>query len=166
MELTTLEHFSKLFNELKNSQVMKDELIDAELEKLEGGDEVDVATNNRDRDLLIKLKGRQSFFLRKVDHALDRIDKGTFGECFECGDNISMDRLYARPTATHCITCKEDQERGESHMLYEKKSHTLGKEILNDAIKSVPMESNEINGEKVLKFNREKINLGLQNQIN
>lgn len=165
MEQQTLEHFSKLFNELKNSQVMKDDLLNAELAKLEGGDEVDVATNNRDRDLLLKLKGRQTFFLRKVDSALDRIDSGTFGECFECGDDIGMDRLYARPTATHCIACKEDQERGENHMLYEKKSHTRGKEILNDAIKEIPMESNEINGEKILKFNREKINLGLHNQI-
>lgn len=165
MEQQTLNHFTKLFNELKNSQVMKDDLLDLELAKLEGGDEVDEATVNRDRDLLLKLQGRQRFFLRKVDTALDRIDNGCFGECTECGDDISLERLYARPTATHCITCKEEQERGENHMSYEKKSHTLGKEINNAAIKEIPMESNEINGEKVLKFNREKINLGLQNQI-
>lgn len=165
MEQQTLEHFSKLFNELKNSQVMKDDLLEIELAKLEGGDDIDQATNNRDRDLLLKLQGRQTFFLRKVDSALDRIGTGSFGECFDCGDNIDLNRLYARPTATHCIACKEDQERGESHMTYEKKSHTLGKGIVNDGIKEIPMESNEINGEKVLKFNREKINLGLQNQI-
>lgn len=166
MEQATLNHFTKLFTELKNSQVMKDDLLNIELARLEGGDEADEATNNRDRDLLLKLKGRQTFFLRKVDAALDRIEGGCFGECAECGDDISLKRLYARPTATQCITCKEDQERGENHISYEKKSHTLGKEIVNSAVKEIPMESNEINGEKVLKFNREKINLGLQNQIN
>lgn len=165
MEQQTLNHFTKLFNELKNSQVMKDDLLNIELAKLEGGDDVDIATNNRDRDLLLKLQGRQSFFLRKVDSAVNRIESGCFGECTECGDGITLERLYARPTATHCIACKEDQERGENHLLYEKKSHTLGKEINNSGIKEIPMESNEINGEKVLKFNREKINLGLHNQI-
>lgn len=166
MEQQTLEHFTKLFTELKNSQVMKDDLLNAELAKLEGGDEIDEATNNRDRDLLLKLKGRQTFFLKKVDSALTRIKEGTFGECADCGDDISLERLYARPTATLCISCKEEQERGESHLLYEKKSHTRGKEIVNDALKEIPIENNEINGEKILKFNREKINLGLQNQIN
>jgi DnaK suppressor protein len=165
MEKQTLDHFTKLFNELKNSQVMREDLLDQELQKLEGGDEVDIATNNRDRDLLLKLKGRQNFFLKKVDGALNRITEGSFGECFDCGDDIAADRLYARPTATHCIACKEAQERGESHLLYEKKSHTRGQGIDNSAIKEIPIENNEINGEKVLKFNREKINLGIQNQI-
>ncbi|MFT6604305.1 MAG: DnaK suppressor protein, partial [Bacteriovoracaceae bacterium] len=67
MENQTLEHFTKLFTELKNSQVMREDLLDLELQKLEGGDDVDIATNNRDRDLLLKLKGRQNFFLKKVD---------------------------------------------------------------------------------------------------
>lgn len=165
MEQQTLNHFSKLFTELKNSQVMKDELIEIELAKTERGDEVDQATSNRDRELLLKLKGRQTFFLKKVDAAVERIKVGNFGECSECDNDILLDRLYARPTATHCISCKEDQERGEGHILYEKKSHTRGQEILNDKIKEIPMENNEINGEKILKFNREKINLGLQNQI-
>ena len=44
---------------------------------------------------------------------LKKIDEGTFGICEECGEEISVKRLEARPETTLCIRCKEDQERME-----------------------------------------------------
>ena len=49
----------------------------------------------------------------KVQKALSKIDDGSFGVCEECGASISPKRLDARPEATLCIRCKEDQERVE-----------------------------------------------------
>jgi thiamine pyrophosphokinase len=49
----------------------------------------------------------------RIDHALAKIDEGTFGICEECEEPISMKRLEARPETTLCIRCKEDQERIE-----------------------------------------------------
>ena len=38
-------------------------------------------------------------------HALERVEEGSYGECVQCGDDISEQRLEARPEATLCITC-------------------------------------------------------------
>ena len=91
------------------------------------GDDVEKSSIEQEKTLDLKLRGRKALYLRKVEKALDRIKDGTFGECHECGDEIGEERLMARPTATMCINCKEEQEGKESHILYEKKSHTSGK---------------------------------------
>ncbi|OUR97014.1 hypothetical protein A9Q84_11820 [Halobacteriovorax marinus] len=132
MDSKTLDQFKNLFIEIKRNSAL--ETLGREMDEtlsLAAGDEIDLSTRDRENQLIRKLQGRQSFYLKKVDHALEKIAKGTFGECIDCGADISESRLMARPTATLCICCKEDQERGEGHLLYEKKSHTHGKEILN-----------------------------------
>ena len=40
-----------------------------------------------------------------VKRALERINKGTYGECVQCGEQISPARLQARPEAALCIDC-------------------------------------------------------------
>lgn len=37
--------------------------------------------------------------------ALRRWDEGTYGTCVRCGEPVGAERLAARPTAQHCITC-------------------------------------------------------------
>jgi DnaK suppressor protein len=161
MDQNTLENFKNLFQGLKKHHLMGEKALEA-LEESNKGDEVDLALEDRDRQLALKLQGRDNFFFRKVDAALERINDGTFGACLECSDDIGLDRLLARPTAHLCINCKEDQERVEEHVLYDKKSHTHGKELNSGNVVNLPMNSNEITQEKVLKFNRERINIGLK----
>ena len=45
--------------------------------------------------------------LRDVDAALERIDKGTYGKCESCGDEIPPERMDARPVASLCLRCKQ-----------------------------------------------------------
>ncbi|MCB9061036.1 MAG: TraR/DksA family transcriptional regulator [Halobacteriovoraceae bacterium] len=92
------------------------EELEAQLSIKQSGDEMDLLQANQDNVLILNLKGRDQRFLTKIHHALDKIDAGVFGECEECGDEISMDRLKARPTAQLCILCKEELERVESHI--------------------------------------------------
>ncbi|TMQ30556.1 MAG: hypothetical protein E6K70_23985 [Planctomycetota bacterium] len=40
--------------------------------------------------------------LREIDHALERIEQGTFGRCGECGQEISRQRLDAVPYSRYC----------------------------------------------------------------
>ncbi len=47
--------------------------------------------------------------LKKVEHALDKIEKGTYGLCDICGQPISQERLEALPYANLCIKCKASQ---------------------------------------------------------
>jgi RNA polymerase-binding protein DksA len=42
--------------------------------------------------------------------ALERMEEGTYGQCVECGDEISVSRLKALPYALKCIQCAEEAE--------------------------------------------------------
>ncbi|MBI4512295.1 MAG: TraR/DksA C4-type zinc finger protein [Deltaproteobacteria bacterium] len=76
-------------------------------------DEMDLASSEYLQSFQFRLRGREKTLLKKIDHALAKIDAGTFGVCEECEDPISTKRLEARPETTLCIRCKEDQERNE-----------------------------------------------------
>lgn len=43
--------------------------------------------------------------LDDIDAALVRLERGTYGTCISCGNEIALGRLQARPQAPHCITC-------------------------------------------------------------
>ncbi|MEI8348248.1 MAG: TraR/DksA C4-type zinc finger protein [Pseudomonadota bacterium] len=111
------------------------DLDDVAVPQKDKGDEVDESNSERDNLLSFKLRGREDFLLKKIKAALQRIKEGSFGLCDECGEQIESSRLEARPTATSCLHCKEEQERAEGHIPYERKSHTLGKGlILSNAV--------------------------------
>jgi DnaK suppressor protein len=76
-------------------------------------DEMDLASSEYLQSFTFRLRGREKSFLDKINKALIKIDEGSFGVCEECGEEISMKRLEARPETTLCIRCKEDQERVE-----------------------------------------------------
>jgi RNA polymerase-binding transcription factor DksA len=42
--------------------------------------------------------------LDEVEHALTKLDEGTYGKCEECGEDIAAARLEAMPAARYCIT--------------------------------------------------------------
>ena len=48
--------------------------------------------------------------LMAIGSALERINDGGYGECFECGEIIHPGRLAANPIATLCIVCAEALE--------------------------------------------------------
>lgn len=48
--------------------------------------------------------------LGEIRGALDRIEKGTYGTCQRCGNEIPPERLEARPYASLCMTCKQQSE--------------------------------------------------------
>jgi RNA polymerase-binding transcription factor len=51
--------------------------------------------------------------LHKIEEALARLEEGTYGNCFECGDEISERRLRALPFAVRCKDCEEAREIAE-----------------------------------------------------
>jgi DnaK suppressor protein len=76
-------------------------------------DEMDLASSEYLQSFTFRLRGRERMLLDKIQKALMRLEEGSFGECEECGDKISIKRLEARPETTLCIRCKEEQERVE-----------------------------------------------------
>ena len=96
---------------LKNAKRTLNE--DMTLDQDDLPDEMDLASSEYLQSFTFRLRGREKTFLKKIDHALAKIDEGTFGICEECEEPISVKRLEARPETTLCIRCKEDQERME-----------------------------------------------------
>jgi len=75
------------------------------------GDSIDLATEERDRELYQLLGERDRQKLEHIRQALERIEDDTYGSCEECGDAIAKKRLMAMPFAELCVTCKNEQER-------------------------------------------------------
>ena len=64
-------------------------------------------------DIEFALIQMKSETLHKIEEALTRLEEGTFGYCFECGDEISERRLRALPFAVRCKDCEEAREIAE-----------------------------------------------------
>ena len=111
-----LKRFEKILIEkkeeiLRNAKRTLNE--DMTLDQDDMPDEMDLASSEYIQSFTFRLRGREKTFLKKIDHALAKLDEGTFGVCEECEEPISLKRLEARPETTLCIRCKEDQERKE-----------------------------------------------------
>jgi len=59
---------------------------------------------------LIQMKAET---LNKIDEALARLEEGTYGYCFECGEEIAPQRLRALPFAVRCKNCEEARENAQ-----------------------------------------------------
>ncbi len=121
-------------------------------------DDMDALQNGRDLEIENRIKGRSGLYLKKIDDALERIQKGSFGQCEECGDAISFERLKARPTATMCIKCKEDNERVEGHIPYSRRSHSVGRglAVVGSNVLDFAKEDKSLTERQILKLTFDK----------
>jgi DnaK suppressor protein len=84
----------------------------AEQIKLENTeDEGDLATISHDRELLYHLHESDFQRLRCIQKALKALDRGQYGDCVRCGEDINEKRLLAVPWAAMCIRCQEETEK-------------------------------------------------------
>jgi len=105
-----------LLNEKKKILRHLEELSDSSEQGLDStgsGDSVDIASAEINQASLQKIGKRESYLLKKIDIALEKIKNGVYGECEVCGEPIGIARLTARPVAQLCIDCKTDQENLE-----------------------------------------------------
>ncbi|MEF2229674.1 MAG: RNA polymerase-binding protein DksA [Pseudodesulfovibrio sp.] len=116
MDAKDLQYFKDTLNGMLDDILRKSE---ATIEDMTESGEVyadpaDRATAESDRAFTLRLRDRERKLIKKIQKAIDRIDDGEFGICQECGDNISIPRLKARPMTTLCINCKSKQEADEA----------------------------------------------------
>ena len=76
-------------------------------------DAAESSENDIQDDIEFALIQMKSETLNKIEEALHRLDEGTFGYCFECGEEISERRLRALPFAVRCKDCEEARETAE-----------------------------------------------------
>jgi DnaK suppressor protein len=76
-------------------------------------DPLDRAVSDISRNYTLRMRDRESYLIRKIRNSLDDIEDGSYGICEDCGDDISIERLKARPVAKRCYGCKTRQEQIE-----------------------------------------------------
>lgn len=74
-------------------------------------DEQDVAESDTRSDIDLAVIQMKAETVARVDAALRRLDQGGHGDCVECGEKISIERLTALPFALRCRDCEESREK-------------------------------------------------------
>ena len=74
------------------------------------GDLADQANGTNEVHIQLKLRQVDAKILQAIDEALERIEKGSYGVCRDCGERIADARLNAIPWTRVCIRCKEKQK--------------------------------------------------------
>jgi DnaK suppressor protein len=116
MNKAQLKKFKTMLEEKRDEIVKKAKQTLSEDMMLDANDlpdEMDLASSEYLQSFTFRLRGREKSFLDKIEKALAKIEDGTFGNCEECGEEVTLKRLEARPETSLCIRCKEDQERAE-----------------------------------------------------
>ena len=72
----------------------------------------DLATEDRDEEVLHYLDHHQVHRRDEAREALQRLAEGSYGICQGCGRDIALDRLRALPAARCCVDCQERVELG------------------------------------------------------
>jgi len=79
-------------------------------------DEMDAASSEINLAFTGRLRERERHLLAKIEQALQKMENNEYGLCENCGEEIGLKRLEARPVAELCIDCKSEQERLERRM--------------------------------------------------
>jgi DnaK suppressor protein len=73
-------------------------------------DENEYASRVVEVGMQLALRRRMEDRRHEIEEALGRMDIGVYGVCEECGEDISLARLFANPTARLCVHCQADRE--------------------------------------------------------
>ena len=112
------EHFRRVLQQIKSGL---GEDIDRTVHTMQDeatvfADPNDRATQESDISLELRNRDRERKLIKKIDEMLGKINADEYGYCENCGIEIGLGRLEARPTATQCIDCKSLDEIREKQM--------------------------------------------------
>ena len=110
-----LEFFRQLLTQwveelLNRTDDNVEELLDSQENFADPLDRVSVES---ERIWTLRIRDRESFLINKIRQSLEDIETGEYGICEDCGEDISIERLKARPVTSFCIRCKTKRESVE-----------------------------------------------------
>ena len=107
-------HFAKILERWKQMLQLEQDRTANKIQNNSNhfADESDRATHEEGFTLEIRTRERERKLLSKIDGSVDDLNKGDYGFCVNpnCGVEIGIRRLEARPTASLCIDCKTLEE--------------------------------------------------------
>lgn len=74
-------------------------------------DEVDQASELMEKMMDFTMSSNFRTNIKKVEEALKRIEKGEFGKCMNCNNEIPIKRLEILPFTQYCIECQKEFEK-------------------------------------------------------
>ena len=80
-------------------------------------DAVDRASQEEEFALELRTRDRERKLMKKIEKTINKLDSDDFGYCEDCGEEIGIKRLEARPTADLCVNCKLLAEIKEKQLL-------------------------------------------------
>jgi DnaK suppressor protein len=115
MEKQDIEYFKKLLSDRLQELLSQadDTVSDMTSHKDNFPDPIDRSSLETDRNFMLRIRDREHKLIKKIRKAIERIENGTYGICDDCGGDISVERLKARPVTTQCIDCKTKEEASE-----------------------------------------------------
>jgi RNA polymerase-binding transcription factor DksA len=106
-----MNEIKKQLLELKTDIENRIEQTQQHIRHVEGPVEQDFeeqAVSRKNDDVIYNLDSLAKTELLQINAALQRIDKGVYGVCTRCGENIDPERLKALPYADNCTGCVRD----------------------------------------------------------
>lgn len=101
--------------ELEKQREMLLERIHEEHEFLQNDvvnpDRTDLAQDYSSAERRAALLAQMEESLEEVEGALERMDRGEYGKCINCGKPIPPARLEAIPQTPYCVDCQQKMER-------------------------------------------------------
>ncbi|WP_378952079.1 TraR/DksA C4-type zinc finger protein [Pelosinus sp. sgz500959] len=73
----------------------------------------DIGDELFERSKDVALRDNAHVLLERVEHALQKIDDGTYGRCDKCSRQIPIERIEALPWASECIQCQRDDDSSD-----------------------------------------------------
>jgi DnaK suppressor protein len=111
IRLVLLGRFDDLNAEYEDAVAENQKLRLVEIGDAAGDDQADSGSKTAERDaassLIRSLLDRRT----QAEHAMHRLDDGTYGFCEGCAKPIPVERLTVFPSATTCVACKSNRER-------------------------------------------------------
>jgi RNA polymerase-binding protein DksA len=116
-----IEYFKKKLL-VERERILKElgrieESINAAAENGEGSKQsysnhlADLGTDYMEKEKNFYYASQEGHYLKSLDQALERIERGQYGKCMDCSELISLKRLEVVPGAKLCIVCKSKHEK-------------------------------------------------------
>ena len=111
-----LEYYNALmdtYNQVsRNIRVRSGEILDRSSADKRGVTThmADVSSDSASHEIGLRQLSEDGDVLTLIEDALERLSKGQYGKCQDCGEMISEARLKVRPYAVFCIKCKTKRE--------------------------------------------------------
>lgn len=105
------ERLAELEREYEQAAADLDDLQRDRVIASAGDDPADTGTKTFEREQEVSLLTGVRQRIAQTQHALARMDDGTYGLCERCGNEIPTARLEAFPSVTLCMSCKQREER-------------------------------------------------------